>query len=200
MLLDSNGIEATKGARSTCPACHGDILAKCGQIVAHHWAHLATDCDPWGEPETNWHLGWKRHLRDNFEAKVEVVMAPHRADVVLPTGEVIELQSSYLSVEEIAAREAFYGNMRWLYRCTWRKRLQFGRKGFWWKHGSKSMTHHQRPVWWDMGEELWKVRLSLVGDWICEGPNGEAIYSEPYRVVGQILAVRPSNIAIGAAA
>lgn len=42
-----------------CPGCSGDLIAKCGEINAWHWAHRANDCDPWHEPESEWHIGWK---------------------------------------------------------------------------------------------------------------------------------------------
>jgi hypothetical protein len=182
MLLDRYGVEATPGATSACPVCDGVLRAKCGRIIQHHWAHIAADCDPWSEPESEWHLAWKRHLRDARGADLEVVMKPHRADAVMPGGEVIELQSNYLGVEDIAAREQFYGHMRWLYRCTWHDRLQFGRKGFWWKHGSKGMTTHRRPVWWDMGNALWRVSLAAV-------PSEYG-----HRVVGKVLEVNLNGI------
>jgi hypothetical protein len=181
MMLDEHGIEATPGARSACPSCGGVLVAKCGRIVTHHWAHVAADCDPWSEPESLWHLAWKRWLRDQRHARIEVVMSNHRADVVLPGGTVVELQSRYLGAADIAAREAFYGDMIWLYRCSWRDRLQFGRKGFWWKHGSKSMATHSKPVWWDMGSELWRVALSTVPSY------NYGFYGPPYRVLGRVV-------------
>lgn len=41
-------------------------------------------------------------------------MGPHRADIRRDDGLVIELQASSISAEEIAEREAFYGEMVWL--------------------------------------------------------------------------------------
>jgi hypothetical protein len=148
--------------RSSCPSCDAELIAKCGHIVSWHWAHIAADCDPWSEPESEWHIGWK----DRFEAAgatVEVVMGEHRADVVTPDGGIVELQGGYLPAEDIVQREAFYGpTLTWIYRCHWRDRLQFGRYGFWWRNGAKSMTLHQQPLWWHVGDELWNVRLSLI--------------------------------------
>ena len=184
MILDVNGNEAGKGQRSTCPVCGGVILAKVGQIVAPHWAHVAADCDAWAEPESEWHRSWKRWLRDEKNATIEAPMTPHRADAVLPDGRVVELQSRYQSPELIAEREAFYGDMLWIYRCTWTERLHWGRRGFWWKHGSKSMALHQRPVWWDMGGELWRVRLSVVD-------SGSDLWpSSGKRVLGQVIEMK----------
>jgi competence CoiA-like predicted nuclease len=92
-------------------------MSKCGSINIWHWAHVTTvDCDAWGEPESEWHLNWKRGLPLDW---IEVVMedddCKHRADIRLPTGLVIELQHSPISVEEIQKREAFYQNMIWIF-------------------------------------------------------------------------------------
>lgn len=78
----------------------------------------------------------------------------------------MELQAGYLAPEAIAARERFYGaRLSWLYRADgWLDRLHFGRRGFWWKHGAKSMTGHTRPVYWDTGGEVWGVSLGLNPD------------------------------------
>ena len=164
-MFDKHHVEATPGARSACPSCDGPLIAKCGSILAHHWAHVAADCDPWSEPESQWHLTWKQWFLDHRDANVEVVLGRHRADVVLPSGKVVELQADYLNADQIADRESYYGrNMMWLYRCHWRERLHFGRKGFWWKWGSKSMARHRRPVWWDVGGELWLVDIDVASN------------------------------------
>jgi hypothetical protein len=104
---------ATKGKEGVCPCCSKFVIAKCGELVTHHWAHSAGDCDPWYEPETAWHIGWKNIFPKEEQ---EVVIKPHRADV--KTGHcVIELQNSPISPEEIREREAFYGRMIWIFNC-----------------------------------------------------------------------------------
>jgi hypothetical protein len=138
------------------------VIPKCGPIVTWHWAHTVCDCDPWTEPETEWHLQWKRLA---FES--EVVFRRdgqcHRADIRTATGVVVELQHAYLDLPSIQARERFYDRMVWLYRVTWEDRLHFGRRGFWWKHGSKAMALSARTLFWDVeGPEIWKVSLGLV--------------------------------------
>jgi hypothetical protein len=179
-MYDAHRQTATRGAKSTCPGCDGPVIAKCGKIIAPHWAHVAADCDRWSEPESAWHIGWKRWFEDNRDAKTEVIMGAHRADVVLPTGEVVELQTSYLSTDEIAERERHYGHMRWVYRCDWHDRIQFGNKGFWWKHGSKAMATSSKPIWWDMGNARWLVRLAVVdGGSRVVGSVSKVIYDGP---------------------
>jgi competence CoiA-like predicted nuclease len=110
-------VVATKGASAQCPGCKAEVVAKCGEIVSHHWAHRSSeDCDKWYEPESEWHLSMKRTIAiDNDH--IEVVIGPHRADVVANNSHrtVVELQHSGISVEEIWEREKFYKNMIWIF-------------------------------------------------------------------------------------
>ncbi|WP_245441680.1 competence protein CoiA family protein [Rhizobium leguminosarum] len=46
-LVEGIRQEATAGARGLCPGCSSSVIAKCGEIRLHHWAHLSTMvCDP----------------------------------------------------------------------------------------------------------------------------------------------------------
>ena len=150
--------EAQPRLVGACPACRQVVIPKCGSIVTWHWAHQRDDCDTWSEPESACHQQWKRH-----GYSCEVVMRQgaevHRADIVTPTGIVVELQAGYLSATHIAARERFYPRLWWLYRVRWFDALHFGRVGFWWKHGAKSMVLHRCGVYWVVGEAVWLVRL-----------------------------------------
>jgi hypothetical protein len=60
---------------------------------------------------TAWHLGWQERFPEHMR---EVTIGPHRADVKTSKC-VIEFQHSPISVEDIQAREAFYGNMVWVF-------------------------------------------------------------------------------------
>ena len=108
-------VEATPGIKATCPLCKTGVVAKCGQLVVHHWAHVSNqECDPWWEPETAWHRRWK-----SFARQTEVTIQNHRADIVTSTGLIVELQHSGIAVEEIQERERCYGpNLRWLFDGT----------------------------------------------------------------------------------
>lgn len=108
--LDGERIEARPKTAATCPCCGGEVLSKCGRLVTWHWAHKAKDCDPWSEPESEWHKGWKNRFPKEWQ---ERVIGNHRADVLTPKG-VIEFQNSQISGTEIAEREKFYGKMVWL--------------------------------------------------------------------------------------
>jgi competence protein CoiA len=107
-------VEASPGLAGTCPSCGHPCRPRCGQINIHHWAHHArADCDPWSEPESAWHREWK--LAVPAERR-EVVIGPHRADVVTASGGVVELQLSAISPAVIEAREQFYGErMAWIF-------------------------------------------------------------------------------------
>jgi len=88
------------------------VIAKCGDLVVHHWAHRAADCDPWSEPETPWHREWKSHAPQHRQ---EVVIGRHRADVVAPNGVVVEIQHSNIAGGEVRERERFYKRMLWIF-------------------------------------------------------------------------------------
>lgn len=111
---------------ATCPGCGGALRAKCGAAKKQiwHWAHVAAECDPWHEPEGEWHLAWKSRAPEEC---TEVVIGPHRADIRTREGVVIELQASPIDAVEIAERETFYDRMIWLLDGRdWRKGQRFG--------------------------------------------------------------------------
>ena len=98
------------GQRAECPICGGEVLSKCGNVNIHHWAHISgEDCDPWSEPETEWHREWKNQFP--FECREVTIQGDgesHRADVCLPNGMVLEFQHSTLKPDDIRKREEFY--------------------------------------------------------------------------------------------
>lgn len=158
-----------------CPSCAAPVRAKCGQVVTWHWAHLAAECDPWAERDTKWHLDWQLTVP---RERREIVMGPHRADMLSARGDVVELQHSSISVDEIRERERFYGpRMVWIFDATeayasHRMELRFkGRQlrdeeypqfdrpalagtdyTFRWKHPRKSLGACRCRVMLDFGE------------------------------------------------
>lgn len=157
--------EPTPGARSRCPACDGPVLAKCGRIVTWHWAHVAKDCDPWAEPETQWHVDWKS--RYPLESR-EVVIGRHRADVHFD-GRTIEFQNSRISRDEIREREEFYGKgLVWVVngksfedRFEIRSKRRNGYGDYWtfrWKHAHSSWFGFTRNLFIDFCDKD-------VGEW-----------------------------------
>jgi competence protein CoiA len=131
-------------------------VPRCGAIVAWHWAHLSqADCDPWAERDSRWHSAWQETVPPE---RREIVMGPHRADLIAANGWVVELQHSSISAAEISEREGFYGRMVWLFdatacagRLSIRHRAGQPYVTFRWMHPRKSVAACQRPVMLDLG-------------------------------------------------
>lgn len=150
------------GQRAICPGCGNEVVASCGRIIVWHWSHLSgVDCDPWSEPLSLWHLRWQSYLA-SLGAQTEVIIEKngekHRADAVLKNGTVVELQHSALSVDKIEERDAFYGEMLWVFDAinAYQKdrfllRPNDNYYAFRWKHARKSVAYAQKPVRLDLG-------------------------------------------------
>lgn len=132
------------------------MIAKCGDILTWHWAHMSIeDCDPWAEPNNEWHRGWQMLVPPD---RREVRIGKHRADMLTRSGRVIELQDSYLPPTEIRVREHHYGNMLWIFNAIEPYandrlliRPRDGYVSFRWKQPRKSLAWCQRPVLLDIG-------------------------------------------------
>lgn len=108
-LVDGIRAEATKGSTGVCPGCGRPVIAKCGEIMVHHWAHQAEEgCEFTREPMTSWHLNWQRQYPEEMR---EVHLAPHRADVMTPHY-VLEFQHSSISKEAVDSRNAHWSKTR----------------------------------------------------------------------------------------
>ncbi|WP_281408859.1 MULTISPECIES: competence protein CoiA family protein [unclassified Mesorhizobium] len=116
-LVNDVKSETLPGLIGRCPGCEQPMIAKCGTQRVWHWAHRGDrNCDPWWEPETTWHRGWKDQFPVGWQ---EIVQRDdsgekHIADVKTEYGLVIEFQHSHLPAQEMAAREAFHRNMVWI--------------------------------------------------------------------------------------
>ena len=86
--------------KGVCPSCGSELIAKCGEIVIHHWAHKKKCSDHWWENETEWHRNWK----DKFPKEWQEVVhfsddgEKHIADVKTRNGFVIEFQHAVSNV------------------------------------------------------------------------------------------------------
>jgi competence protein CoiA len=146
---------AQPDSMGVCPTCRQLLIPKCGQIKIWHWSHKRrSDCDPWFEPETRWHLDWKAQVSPG---NVEVNFGDHRADLVAIDGTVIELQHSQISPAEIQIRESFYGDMIWILDgSVFEDHLVFRDKGtyysFRWKWPRKCWEFAKQPVFFDLGK------------------------------------------------
>ena len=110
--------EAKPGLKGRCPTCHAELVPKCGPRVIWHWAHRGLQhCDPWWENETEWHREWKALFPSEWHEVLRTDPESgevHIADVMAPTGFVVEVQNSPMPQGELFAREAFYGTMIWI--------------------------------------------------------------------------------------
>jgi competence CoiA-like predicted nuclease len=117
-LVDNDKIEATKGAKGICPGCGSELIAKCGDIKLHHWAHKGNrNCDLWWENETEWHRQWKNNFLKEWQEVIlrdELTGEKHIADIRTSYGVVIEFQHSHIDPQERIKRESFYKNMVWV--------------------------------------------------------------------------------------
>lgn len=154
-------VRPTPGAKAECSLCGASCVAKCGSIVTWHWAHASRkDCDTWSEGETEWHFGWKTRAADH---EIEVTVGPHRADIKLARGLVIELQHSAISPAAIVEREAFYGRMIWLFDgAPFRSRFYLRDRGeyhsFRWSSPRKSLFAARHPIFIDFGSHVFEVK------------------------------------------
>lgn len=99
----------------TCPLGH-KLIAKRGNIKAHHFAHKSNHNCLCNRDMSEWHCNWQRYLNVN---NIEVIMKKdnkrHIADCVNEDGIVIEFQKSIISEDIIHERERFYKNMIWIF-------------------------------------------------------------------------------------
>lgn len=125
-LVDGTKTEAAKGIKGICPSCGSELIAKCGEQKINHWAHKGTrTCDPWWEPETEWHRSWKNNYDIEWQEislTDEKTGEKHIADVHTAYNLVIEVQHSFIKPDERISREKFYKNMVWVVDGTRLKR------------------------------------------------------------------------------
>lgn len=143
-------IAAEPGLSAVCPCCRESVVPHCGDLRVWHWAHKnAAECDPWWEPETEWHRSWKCLVPTE---RTEVILGDHRADLIASDGAIVELQNSPISVQEIREREAFYGaRMLWLlngepFRGNFRVQKSGQQGRYQWAWPRLAWTYARRPV------------------------------------------------------
>jgi hypothetical protein len=117
-LVDDTPAEPSPRLKGNCKRCGSIMIAKCGQHKLWHWAHKSrVHCDPWWEPETEWHRAWKNLFPKDWQEVIHfdpVTNEKHIADVKTSHGQVIEFQHSPMKPEELRSREEFYKNMVWV--------------------------------------------------------------------------------------
>lgn len=94
-------------------------------------------------------------MKPNF---VEVVVGPHRADLIGKDDCVIELQHSPIPKDDIQAREDFYGKMVWVFDATERfEMVTTGKRVFFSFGRTKHITLCTKPIFLDFGSSLVEV-------------------------------------------
>ena len=99
-----------------CPCCSSELIAKCGEVYIHHWAHKKKCDDHWWENETEWHRNWKNEFPSDWQEVIhrDKTGEKHIADVKTSEGWTIEFQHSYLKPEERRSRNHFYKKLIWV--------------------------------------------------------------------------------------
>jgi competence protein CoiA len=117
-LVNGFRAEPTKGKKGICEGCNREVIAKCGSVKIHHWAHKnIVDCDSWYEPETQWHRDWKNNFPMEYREVSftnPITNEKHRADIHTPKGVTIEFQNSPISIDELRSRDEFYKSLIWV--------------------------------------------------------------------------------------
>lgn len=164
-------IAPSPNTRALCPECRGAVVAKCGDLVSWHWAHLAANDACWAsEGETPWHVAWKERFPvEQREVRIVRGGVCHVADVRGAT-RVLEFQHSSISADEIREREKFYGRMAWIFDCqdareAWRVTIRIhddGRVSFRWRHPRLSIKACRQPVLLDIGTKPYSRLLQVL--------------------------------------
>lgn len=186
-IVDNEKVEPAPKKKGRCPLCQGKVFPRCGDIRVWHWAHYkGENCDTWYEPETYWHLFWKKIFgKENAEIVIKKNDIWHTADIVTKENVVIKLKSSTIQKPEISEHEDFYGErMIWLingidfresffirdYDKTygeWGSKHDMttnktGKKRFYWGYPRRSWENVRRPVFIDFRTEyLFWVKIGM---------------------------------------
>lgn len=116
-LINNQRCGATPKTKGICPVCNTPVIAKCGTLKAHHWAHETKhNCrnDRW-ETEGPWHRNWKNCFPETWQEKIITVNGEKNiADIQTDQGLVVEFQHSHITPEEQKARETCYKDMIWV--------------------------------------------------------------------------------------
>lgn len=141
----------TRGMKGICPYCEKPLVTKCGFIKLHHFAHKpGAECvsNKYHDGISDWHIEWQ-YMIDypmpgvNVEVPLNNKEYQKRADLVTPSGYIIEFQKSPLPLEERLLREKHYQNMIWVvHEDLFRSRI--------WKEGIGD-----KPVLFDISGYLW---------------------------------------------
>ncbi|MBO5905098.1 MAG: hypothetical protein J6Q84_01615 [Kiritimatiellae bacterium] len=113
--------DAQRAQHGSCPLCGSRLVAKKGDIRAHHWCHIDKNnqCDDWYQPKGRWHLYWQNKFPEEMqEVVIQRDSLKHIADIKTNMGIVLEVQYSPMTAAEARKRECFYDTMMWIVSMT----------------------------------------------------------------------------------
>jgi competence CoiA-like predicted nuclease len=104
--------------RIKCPEGH-DVVGKKGEKVVWHYAHTKGVACESSREMGPWHRWWQDRVEpDCLEIRMKRDGKLHIADMVNGDDCIVEFQKSVVKPEIIREREAFYGNMIWIFCCV----------------------------------------------------------------------------------
>src|SRR5262249_49208272 len=191
--------EVARGPEYRCPECNQVVFIRKGRKCIPHFAHQPDASCVYGRGETFAHLQAKLLLRDNFrrrglQADVERVVlsseSDRRADVLVwkPDSDrrvAIEVQHSYLSVEDIERRTKAYiaagVPVIWIGLLKWNRSLNGDCEPAYRSRGWQDRAHDYN------GGHLWLLDLDLeVGKmwrvWFRSGPYSSTLREGPFDI------------------
>jgi hypothetical protein len=105
-------------------------------------------------------------------------LGQHRADICTAEGLVVELQHSPLDPRVIAEREAFYGNMIWLFDARSFELALYpsaAELSFVWRRPRRSLLAVHKPMYWDLGDGFALFVKTLRPDSPLGGFGGQGV-------------------------
>ena len=155
-IIGINNYETNMKGCISCKCCDTSLIAKKGNINAHHFCHVDKNkCDEWyyKDSKCEWHLLWQNICNINYLEKIIIKNdIKHIADIYNEkTKSVIEIQHSNLSKEDIENREIFYQNMIWIIDLKDDSPYIYfmGNKFVMFKAIKKFFTFMKKPVYFD---------------------------------------------------
>jgi|SRR3990167_753871 len=110
-----------KAGKGFCFGCDQPVIAKCGEVNIHHWAHENLgECDGMKE-ETYWHKTWKECFGEKYREVVIKKDGGKRIADVLIGNRVFEFESRRIELVDLRIRTNFWLSCGyvplWIFKC-----------------------------------------------------------------------------------
>lgn len=127
--IDQNGQAIRPSAhkeQATDPYSGGIVHGVFGEGL-NYWRLIEDEYDAWALPDSTWNLKWKMKFpKELVEISIQGDQEKHVGDVRTNTGTVLKFQGRNLTEDQIKQREAFFGQMVWVFRAEkWDIELNF---------------------------------------------------------------------------